>query len=144
MTIKGLNNLIRKINSLGGNSQKALEKGIKKATIHVQGDAKNLAPEDDGTLRNSIRAKTVNKGDVIEGTVGTNLFYGPYVEFGTGQRGAGSPAPPKAPISLNYRQDWAGMEAQPFLYPALMQNKENVKKIVADELREEIRKLGGS
>jgi len=145
MTIKGMNSLLRKIDALGGNSQKALQTGIRKGAKFVQGDAKELAPVgDSGLLRNSIQEKTEVKSGVVVGKVSTNIYYGPYVEFGTGQRGEGSPSPPKSPENLSYRQDWAGMDAQPYLYPALKQNKENVKKIVKEELKKEIRKLGGS
>lgn len=144
MTIRGLDSLIRKLNALGGSSQEALEKGVKKATKYVQGDAKSLTPVDSGFLRNSIRAKTETKDGVITGEVKTNVFYASYVEFGTGQRGQNSPAPPKAPLAMGYRQDWAGMDAQPFLYPALKQNEDIVKQIVSNELIKEIRKLGGA
>lgn len=144
MTIKGMNSLMRKLDALGGNSQKALKTGIRKGAKLVQGDAKELAPVgDSGFLRNSIQEKTEEKSGVIIGKVSTNVEYGAYVEFGTGQRGEASPSPPKSPENLNYRQDWAGMDAQPFLYPAIQQNKENVKKIVKEELKKEIRKLGG-
>ncbi|GGA31738.1 HK97-gp10 family putative phage morphogenesis protein [Psychrobacillus lasiicapitis] len=147
MTIKGLNSLIRKLDALGGNSQKALKTGIRKGTMLVQGDAKELAPVaeiDGGLLRGSIQAKVTEKNGDITGKVSTNVEYAAYVEFGTGQRGEGSPSPPKSPENLNYRQDWAGMDAQPYLYPALNQNKERVKAIVKDELKKEIRKLGGN
>ena len=145
MTIKGMNSLLRKIDALGGNSQKALQTGIRKGSKLVQGDAKELAPiGDSGLLRNSIQEKTEVKSGVVVGKVSTNIYYGPYVEFGTGQRGEASPSPPKSPENLSYRQDWAGMDAQPYLYPALTQNKENVKSVVKEELKKEIRKLGGS
>lgn len=145
MTIKGLNSLIRKLDALGGNSQKALKAGIRKGTMLVQGDAKELAPiGDSGLLRNSIQTKVEEKNGNITGKVSTNVEYAAYVEFGTGQRGEAAPSPPKSPENLSYRQDWAGMDAQPFLYPAIQQNKVNVKKIVKEELKKEIRKLGGS
>lgn len=145
MTIKGLNSLIRKLDALGGNSQKALKTGIRKGTMLVQGDAKELAPiGDSGLLRNSIQTKVEEKNGNITGKVSTNVEYAAYVEFGTGQRGEASPSPPKSPENLSYRQDWAGMDAQPFLYPALNQNKENVKKIAKEEVKKEIRKVGGS
>ncbi len=144
MTIRGMDSLLRKIDTLGGNSQKALKKGIQKATIHVQGDAKNLAPVgDSGFLRNSIQTNIQEKNGVITGKVSTNLEYAQYVEFGTGQRGASSPAPPKSPENVSYRQDWSGMEAQPYLYPAIKHNEGKVKQMVKEELKKEIRKLGG-
>lgn len=143
-TVKGLDSLLRKLDALGGNSQKALRTGIFQATKKVQGDAKDLAPVaevDGGTLRNSIQASVEEKGGKIVGKVSTNVEYAAYVEFGTGQRGESSPSPPKYDGELNYRQDWAGMAAQPYMYPAAAQNKDIVPKIVAQYVRSEIRKL---
>lgn len=139
--IKGLDSLMRKLNALGGNSEQAAIKGMQKATLLVEGDAKDLCAVDTGQLRNSINSKVeVSNGEVI-GIVGTNVSHGAYVEFGTGQRGAASPQPPE--VDVSYSQDWVGMEAQPFLYPALRQNKDNITKLISRELRREIRKLGG-
>lgn len=142
MTMQNLNSLIRKLNRLGGDKA-PLVRGIKKATIKVQGDAKLLAPVDTGRLRNSIQAETKEIGGKVVGRIFTNLEYAPYVEFGTGQRGEASPSPPKSPDDLYYRQDWAGMEAQPFMYPAAKQNEKIVPKIVGDEIRKELRSLRG-
>ncbi|MEK5038977.1 HK97-gp10 family putative phage morphogenesis protein [Sporosarcina sp. FSL K6-3457] len=143
--IKGLDSLMKKLDNLGGNSHKSLKVGIRKANKMVQGEAKLLAPVgDSGLLRNSIEEKTEEKNGVITGKVSTNLYYGPYVEFGTGQRGEGSPSPPKSPENLNYRQDWAGMEAQPFLYPALKNHKDRAVGIVKEQLKKDIQKMGGS
>jgi len=50
------------------------------------------------------------------------------VEFGTGQRGAGSPAPPKWDGPLSYREDWAGMAAQPYMVPAAEQNRDSYSR----------------
>lgn len=36
---------------------------------------------------------------------------------------------------LRYRQDWVGMPAQPFLYPAIKQNQDKIIGDVANELR---------
>lgn len=145
MTIKGLGSLLRKLDALGGNSKQALKTGILQAAKQVQGDAKELCTVgDSGLLRNSIQARVEEQSGKIIGTISTNVHYGPYVEFGTGQRGETSDSPPKWDGNLNYRQDWAGMDAQPFLYPAAKQNKEIVPKIVARPIRKEIRRLSGS
>jgi HK97 gp10 family phage protein len=140
-SMKGLAILMRKLDKLGGNSQEVLKTGILQAAKKVQGDAKDLAPVDTGQLRNSIQASVKEKGGKVVGKVSTNVEYAAYVEFGTGQRGEDSPSPPKYDGQLNYRQDWTGMPAQPFLYPAAKQNEEIVPGIVADHLRKEIRKL---
>jgi len=140
--MKNLNSLLKKLEKLGADKT-ALTNGIRKATIKVQGDAKLLAPVDTGQLRNSIQAETKQESGKVVGRVYTNVEYAAYVEFGTGQRGEASPSPPKSPEDIYYRQDWAGMEAQPYLYPAAKQNERKVPEIVAAELRKELRRLRG-
>jgi len=52
----------------------------------VAGGARTLAPINQGNLRASINAQ-VNQDPAtayVESSVGTNLFYAPYMEFGTG------------------------------------------------------------
>ena len=75
----------------------------------------------------------------IRRTVGTIVEYAPYVEFGTGRMGAASPSPPKAPLSLGYREDWKGQFAQPYLYPSLIDNRDRIVKHLEIELRKGIR-----
>ncbi|SYX85897.1 HK97-gp10 family putative phage morphogenesis protein [Paenibacillus alvei] len=139
--IKGITSLLRKLDALGGNSKSALKTGVLQAAKKVQGDAKDLCPVDQGHLRNSIQAQVKEKNGKLEGVISTNVEYAAYVEFGTGQRGESSPSPPKYDGQLNYRQDWEGMPAQPFLYPAAHMNKDVVPKIVKTHLRVAIKKL---
>ncbi|MCG7406779.1 HK97 gp10 family phage protein [Paenibacillus sp. ACRRX] len=142
-SLSNLGHLVAKLDALGGNSQRALKLGIQQAAAQVQGDAKMLAPSRDGRLRGSIQAKVKERGDTVVGEVSTNVEYAVYVEFGTGQRGEASPSPPKSPEDVRYRQDWAGMQAQPYLYPALKQNDTVVKRLIGKQLRKQIRELGG-
>nr|WP_302596472.1 HK97-gp10 family putative phage morphogenesis protein [uncultured Cellulosilyticum sp.] len=142
LEIKGLNSLMAKLSNTPNVIKQGLYKGVGKTMTVIEGDAKDICAVDKGELRNSIHSKTVIKGDSIEGTVGTNKEYAVYVEMGTGQRGAESPSPPKAPVD-GYREDWTGMEAQPYLYPSLMQNKETANKLCTEELQKELSKLRG-
>lgn len=142
-SIKGLDSLMRKIDAVGGNSKKALKEGVLQAAKKVQGDAKDLCPADTGELRNSIQARVEDRDGKAVGLIATNVEYAPYVEFGTGQKGEASQSPPKYDGDLSYRQDWAGMRAQPFMYPAAAQNKVHVPEIIAASLRKELRRLGG-
>lgn len=141
--IRGLDSLIKKLNRLGGNVDNCMYKGIGKSMTVIEGDAKDLCPVDRGELRDSIHSDTKKRSGEIKGTCGTNKEYAAYQEFGTGQRGAESPSPPKAPIGAGYREDWSGIPAQPYLYPALIQNKDTVKELCTEELNQEIRRLGG-
>lgn len=162
-TVLGLDSLMRKLNALGGNVDRALDKGVMKAGLLVEGDAKDLCTTDTGRLKNSIHTVMGGSSDTFtfkddsgkefagglastgEDThvaiVGTNVEYSAMIEFGTGQKGMASPQPPG--VNVSYTQDWVGMEAQPYLWPALQQNKDNIKAIISEELIKEIRKLGG-
>ena len=145
--IRGLEHLIRTVQAIGGNATDCMYRGVGKSMTVIEGDAKDLCPVaevDGGELRDSIHSDTEKNEDEVKGTCGTNKEYAAYPEFGTGQRGLSSPSPPKAPIGNGYRIDWAGMSAQPYLYPSLMQNKDTVKELCAEELREEIQRLGGN
>jgi HK97 gp10 family phage protein len=146
MTIKNLDKLMKKLDALGGNSHKALKKGIHQGTKLVQAKAKLLAPVadiDGGRLRNSIQGEVVEQDGKISGEVSTNVEYAAYVEFGTGQRGEESPSPPKFGGDIRYRQNWKGMAAQPYLYPALKQSEQEIRAIIVKLLSREIAKLGG-
>lgn len=139
MEIKGLDSLRKKLQALGGALEQTTEKGVEKATKTVQTAAKLLCPVDTGYLRESIQTGFAwqPSGEYV-GTVGTAAEYAPYVEFGTGQMGAASPFPPKAPLSLSYREDWKGQFAQPYLYPALVNNRDRIIKHLEFELRKGI------
>ena len=140
-SIQDINTLLAKINELGGNSKKTLKKSIGKEINFVKREAKMLCPVDTGALRNSIRSVVKEEGTGIVAEVVTNLEYAPYVEFGTGIKGENSPSPPKANVGQGYRSDWVGQAAQPFLYPALANNKDKVLKQVRSDLIKEIGRL---
>ena len=76
-SIEGIDRLLSKLNKLGVNSEKVLEKSIKKNIKFVQGEAKNLCPVDSGQLRNSIKSKTEVNENGIVAAVTTNCEYAP-------------------------------------------------------------------
>ncbi|MEK4006091.1 HK97-gp10 family putative phage morphogenesis protein [Paenibacillus sp. FSL H3-0333] len=145
MKTEGFDALMRRLNNIGGDVEASAEKGMLAAALKASGEAKLLCPVDEGILRNSIQAGVEKDKGRTVGFVKTNVYYAPYVEFGTGQRGKGSPSPPKWDGSLNYREDWAGMPAQPFLFPAINNNRPQLAKIVMDQVKKDIKKqlLGG-
>lgn len=106
-----------------------IEAALGKACALVEASAKQLAPKGNGELRRSITSKVEN----LEGVVYTPLEYAPYVEYGTGlfaEEGG------RQDVPWHYQDDkgeWhstSGMQPQPFLRPALNQNREEIKRIV--------------
>ena len=84
MEIKNYDKLVKKLNTIQKNE--ALEKGITKACLLVERSAKeNLTGKSDtGNLKASITHEVIEENNDVVGIVGTNKFYAPFVEFGTG------------------------------------------------------------
>jgi HK97 gp10 family phage protein len=138
MKVNGLDKLMAKLDALGGNSKATLAKSIDDCGTFVRDDARLRCPVDTGDLRQSIGKETKVTADRITTTVGTSMEYAPYVEFGTGQRGEATNTNPN--IDVSYRQDWSGQKAQPYLYPALKDNEDQLAEKIKKDLKKEIRR----
>lgn len=128
-----------KLKALGGNPVKALGKGMDKVVGMLQRSAKNHCPAPTGQLRGSIETFRRDSSDEVFGKVYTNNDHAAFVEYGTGQRGIYSPSPPKSPEDISHRVDWAGMEAKPYMYPALTENMDNIRDTLANALKTAIK-----
>lgn len=83
--ITGQNEIKRKIALLEKKASAELKVAITKSAIHVEGEAKNTSAWKNVTnrLRPSITHDVKSRGAKHFGRVGTNVFYGAYLEFGT-------------------------------------------------------------
>ena len=126
---KGLSQILAKYEKLPEKVETAIADGINTAAGIVERSAKRTCPVDTGHLRGSIHImkEAVPKTDMTA-TIGTNVEYAPYVEFGTGVRGQATNENTK--VALSYKQDWAGQIAQPFLAPALRNNKDKIERAI--------------
>ncbi|HAT4312904.1 TPA: hypothetical protein I9097_000135 [Clostridium perfringens] len=141
-SIVGLDSLIKKLDKLGGNAEEAVKKSMQKNILLVKNEAKMLCPVAEnkgGDLRDSISKQTVVRKGSIKGIVYTNSDHAAYVEFGTGIRGQSSNS--NTEVNVTYKQDWSGMEAQPYLYPALKNNKDKVLNEIEKDVRKTIREV---
>lgn len=85
-----------------------LEVAIMKAVLIVEADAKKMCPVDTGRLRASITHEVLKLADdIYQGRIGTNVEYAEYVELGTDK-----------------------MPAQPYLRPALENNRDKIEKLI--------------
>ena len=120
--------------------ERAVIRGLIKASLLVEGQAVLLAPVDKGGLRDSIGYK-VDESELVA-YIGTNCEYAIYVEFGTGEfaesgngrKGGWVYKAPNGEVHFTY-----GMSPQPYLRPAFRKNQKAIRDILADCLRE----LGG-
>lgn len=114
------------------------QRAIQKACALVERSAKEKAPKGSGELRRSITSKVEVGTDNIEGVVFTPLEYAPYVEFGTGlfaENGG------RKDVPWHYKDDegnWhttSGQHPQPFMRPALNENREEILRILKGAFR---------
>ena len=129
--INGIEEVIDSIEQLGDLPN--LKEALGKACALVERSAKQKAPKGTGELRRSITSKIEEDGDELVGVVYTPLEYAPYVEFGTGlfaEEGG------RKDVPWNYKDDkgdWhstSGQKPQPFMRPALDENREEVLRIL--------------
>ena len=129
--IEGLDSVLEALTGLV--DDEAIHKALGKACALVERSAKQKAPKGIGELRRSIESKVVGN----EGIVYTPKEYAPYVEYGTGlfaEEGG------RTDVPWSYKDDkgeWhttSGMKPQPFMRPALYENREQIKRILKGEL----------
>lgn len=145
--------LLSKIQNLGGSIEEGIYKGVGNYVSKIQADARRNCTVDTGHLRNSIHIKVKYEKEEIVGTVGTNLDYALYVELGTGPIGAKSPKMLPPNIKPKYKtQGWyykakdgvrytKGQVAKPFLYPAFKANENKAKDYIKKGINAYIRSL---
>lgn len=151
-SVIGLDSLLKKLNSLGGNVEEVLYKSIQQQGELVKGDSKELCPVDTGDLRQSIHKRTKRYKDKIVSEIYTNSEYAAYVEFGTGK--VGEKTNTNKNVNVSYKQDkwkvnipdvgvrWIeGQPAQPYLYPALKNNEEKILKNIKEDVKQAIREV---
>ena len=96
--IEGMGRLRATLLRVTGEAERTTQREVKRAALNVQNGARERVPVDTGRLRNSIAHEVDANG--LNATIGTNLEYAPYVEFGT-QR----------------------MRERPYLFPALEEER---------------------
>lgn len=86
-----------------------------------------------GTLRKSISYQVNEKENQV--VIGSNVVYAPFVELGTGPHFT---PPPEWETFATYMKKGKGhgyVKPRPFLRPAIEDHKNDIKKIIEDELK---------
>ena len=129
--IEGLDEILYKLGKISSNAN--IEEALGTCCAVVEKSAKQKAPKDTGALRRSITSKVEGN----QGIIFTPLEYAPYVEYGTGLFAESGG---RKDVPWNYQDDegkWhstSGQKPQPFMRPALEENKQLIKQILNEEL----------
>ena len=134
---EGLDGIIKKIDKI--DDIKPLTQAMYDACDIVESASKEKAPKDTGALRRSITSKVEVNSNEINGIVFTPLEYAPYVEYGTGlfaENGNGRKTGWAYKDEKTGETIWTrGQHPQPYLRPALEENKEAINKIFKEALK---------
>lgn len=103
--------------------------------MQAEGYAIDLVPVDTGNLRNSISHKVYPDEPAVY--IGTNNEYAAYVELGTGKYAetGGRQDPWVYQDSEGNWHHTHGQRAQPYLRPAITDNKQTYQNIIKDEMQ---------
>ena len=121
-------------------SEEKARKALMKACLVVERSAKEKAPKGNGDLGRSITSVVREEGGELVGVVFTPLEYAPYVEYGTGlfaEEGG------RKDVPWHYQDDegnWHstnGQKPQPFLRPALNDNRTEIIRILREGITDE-------
>lgn len=92
-SLQGIGKFRTAFNAIRTRQTGAIKEAVKLSALSIEATAKQLCPVDTGRLRSSIHHEITAFG--FNATVGTNVEYAPFIEFGT-----------------------ARQRAQPYLFPA--------------------------
>ena len=136
VTVKDIEKAIGKIKNYQLLKKQKVKDIINTSALNIQKGAKKRAPVDFGRLRSSIAIEPWLGGMVM--TIGTSVFYAPYVEYGTGKYakdGTGRKTPWRFK-KLKGGWVWtAGQKPKPFLFPAYEEEWPKFVSALKGELR---------
>lgn len=133
---EGLDKIIEKIEDF--DDVHAMTSAMQDACNIVESAAKDKAPKDTGALRRSITSKVEVTGNSIDGIVFTPLEYAPYQEYGTGlfsENGNGRKTPWVYMDDKGNYHYTRGQHPQPYMRPALQENKDKIINIIKGALK---------
>lgn len=112
-----------------------IKQALGKACAVVERSAKEKAPKDTGALRRSITSEIREEDGNPIGVIFTPLEYAPYIEYGTGlfaEEGGRTDVPWRYQDDKGEWHSTMGQKPQPFMRPALDQNRERIINILKE------------
>lgn len=112
-----------------------IKQALGKACAVVERSAKEKAPKDTGALRRSITSEIREEDGNPIGVIFTPLEYAPYIEYGTGlfaEEGGRMDVPWRYQDDKGEWHSTMGQKPQPFMRPALDQNREKIINILKE------------
>ena len=133
---KQIDDAIKEFQKASVKAETALEKQLIESAILVENDAKAYASGnvDTGLLVNSITHRFKREDGQIVAEVGTNVFYAPYIEYGTGIYALNGQGRRGGWSYQDAKGNWhftMGGRPYPFMTPALEQIRSRIDNDIA-------------
>ncbi len=138
--IEGLDSLLEKLDSLGGNAEKTLYKAVKEQGKFIQGEAKDNVRVDTGSKGENTPVKDKYPGEL-------SYHKGPWFIYENMMNGLNIKPVYVENIPFFIGKDGKKMyimnrqPAQPFLYPALKNNREKIIEGIGNEVKKSIKEI---
>lgn len=140
VSIIGYEDLQQRLDGIPNDINNAILHASQEIAELMKETATLLVPVDTGALRSSINTDILPTSNGAEVSLGTNLHYAPYVEFGTGVRGSETGrAYGDHVAAVDYSIEHKGQRAQPFIRPALYDNENNIRTILQEHIDKEMK-----
>lgn len=81
--VEGIDKMIASLGKISKKIEQEVINEVNASALKIQSDAKKNVPVNLGTLRNSIQLVAEGSEKKLIYTIGTNVSYAPYIEFGT-------------------------------------------------------------
>lgn len=119
------------VDAIARRVQDAVERRMKLHADTMRSHAESVAPFRTGRLKENLYTKVTTSSKAVTITIGDNAraklkegtgeMYGPFVEYGTGQKGmqGGATYDGHTNPDIEYNAAWPGMAARPFIRPAV-------------------------
>lgn len=134
-SVNGFQSLQARLRSMGSEAEQFVKDETEAAGRMIEADAKRNAPVDLGKLRQSINYQSTNNR--FGASIYANVPYAAYQEFGTGGYVR---VPPEMKELAEYFKGRGvkriNLQPQPFLYPALVLNREKYIQALKNKLKQ--------
>lgn len=137
--VQGLEDILKRIDDIADTDNIKVAMGKCCALVERTAKQTTNSFRDTGTLTNSIQSEVQSDGWNITGIIFTPVEYAPYVEYGTGlfaEKGNGRKTPwSYEDEKTGERIFTRGQKPQPYLRPALFENREKITKILEESVK---------
>lgn len=138
VTIEGLARITKRLQNMSSGA--GMRKKMGQACALVEGAARQKAPKKTGDLRRHMESRVLDRGAEIVGEVYNNLEYAPYAEYGTGLFAEGGNGRKDVPWFYEDEKTGetiatSGQRPQPYLRPALHENRKAITKKLMEGLQ---------